>query len=188
MFKAHLCHLHLCYLLPVFAVPTCIDCRAVTRTFSWSVLTAVVHVNPDKLVLFWFILPLLQKMAPVRVWFKGCRSCYPTSIVMALEETQCTDVSHSHLIGVIVSAPLMDFSWRPIADFLQAAWHQRCISHFHFYENLVAANLGMRFAFWQLRAATSNSQQRIVSLRLTKLRPQRWRRECWCCCKYIIAF
>ena len=33
----------------------------------------------------------------------------------------------------------------------------RRVSHFHFYENLVAANLGMRFALWQLRAATRNS-------------------------------
>jgi len=36
-------------------------------------------------------------------------------------------------------------------------WTQRRVSHFHFYENLVAANLGMRFALWQLRAATRNS-------------------------------
>jgi len=38
-------------------------------------------------------------------------------------------------------------------------WHicLRRVSHFHFYENLVAANLGMRFALWQLRAATRNS-------------------------------
>ena len=34
---------------------------------------------------------------------------------------------------------------------------QRRVSHFHFYENLVAANLGMRFALWQIRAATRNS-------------------------------
>ena len=34
---------------------------------------------------------------------------------------------------------------------------QRRVSHFHFYENLVAANLGMRFALWHLRAATRNS-------------------------------
>ena len=33
----------------------------------------------------------------------------------------------------------------------------RRVSHFHFYENLVAANLGMRFALWQLRAAMRNS-------------------------------
>jgi len=33
----------------------------------------------------------------------------------------------------------------------------RRVSHFHFYEYLVAANLGMRFALWQLRAATRNS-------------------------------
>ena len=33
----------------------------------------------------------------------------------------------------------------------------RRVSHFHFYENLVAANLGMRFTLWQLRAATRNS-------------------------------
>ena len=33
----------------------------------------------------------------------------------------------------------------------------RRVSHFHFYENLVAANLGMHSAIWQLRAATRNS-------------------------------
>jgi len=32
---------------------------------------------------------------------------------------------------------------------------QRRVSHFHFYENLVAANLGMRFALWQLREIAS---------------------------------
>jgi len=29
------------------------------------------------------------------------------------------------------------------------------VSHFYFYENLVAANLGMRFALWQLREIAS---------------------------------
>jgi len=48
---------------------------------------------------------------------------------------------------------------------LDAVWvgfighDQSSVSHFHFYENLVAANLGMRFALWQLRAATRNSKE-----------------------------
>ena len=33
----------------------------------------------------------------------------------------------------------------------------RRVSHFHFYENLIVANLGMRFALWQLRTAKRNS-------------------------------
>ena len=44
---------------------------------------------------------------------------------------------------------------------------QRCISHFHFYENLAAANLGMRLALWsyeQLREIASKELFRYDSL------------------------
>ena len=56
--------------------------------------------------------------------------------------------------------PLLDYTlYRIVPVYLLQAYKHTSerVSHFHFYENLVAANLGMRFTLWQLRAATRNS-------------------------------